>query len=77
MLEKLQISKEETELTIQELNKTAKVLEGIKSNIPIGCGYEIVKRSLKEIDNEIEWNEQILEEIQGSIEFELMKNGFL
>jgi hypothetical protein len=68
-VEKLECDKTDTEIIIQELNNTSEYLEELQSN---SCN-SIVKLKLrsfiKELDKEIEWNEQILQELEQSINF--------
>jgi beta-glucosidase/6-phospho-beta-glucosidase/beta-galactosidase len=71
MLEKLEIAKEETELTIQGLHNTARELEKLRNTNP--TGWEIIEQGLRNLNKEIEFNEDILDEIQGSILFEQMR----
>ena len=77
-IEKLEFDKTETELTIQGLHKTSEKLEKIKEEIQIGdISWVIIEQGLRETNKQIEWNEQILDEINGSIQFEVINNGFL
>ena len=68
-MEKLQIDKQEVEMTIQELHKTADNLESLRDD----SKDEVVKlktnQFIKEIEKEIDWNEQVLEDINSSLEF--------
>ena len=66
--EKLLYDKEDLEVTIQDLHKVADELEEIK-NKSFGLAHDKTKQFLKEVEKEIEWNEQILDEIKEGIEF--------
>ena len=68
----LEISKTDTEVVIQELNNLVEEQERLRdsscySNIP----RLKVNSFIKELNNEIEWNEQILQELNESIDFVL------
>jgi len=74
-MEKLIIDLGETETTIQELHDTANILEETRNKLPIGTARSKAEVFIQELNKEIEWNEQIKEEIESSIRFELAENN--
>ena len=68
-MEKLETTKEEIELTIQNLHKTTDKIEEINKDNSDWLVKLKTNAFIQELEKEIEWNEQILEEINDSIEF--------
>jgi len=66
--EKLLFDKEETEQEIKELHKTADRLEVLRDETR-GTAQQQIDLTIQRLEKDIEWNEQILNEITDSIEF--------
>ena len=73
-VEKLECDREEIEITIQQLGKTAECLERVKDEFPSCLARTKCLDFLGQIEKEIEWNEDIIEEIDSSIEFIKVRN---
>lgn len=73
-VEKLEIEKEDTEQVLKKLNSTALKFEEFSKDNAVSEEVKIIfNKSLKEINNEIEWREMILQELDDSINFVLNK----
>jgi len=72
-IENLMCDKEDMETTIQQLHTTTDELEVINKK-SVGIVKERTSQFIKEMETEIEWNEQILNEINSSIQFEEMRD---
>ena len=73
-VEKLEIEKEDTEQVLKKLNSTASKFEKFSKDNAVSEEVKIIfNKSLKEINNEIEWREMILQELDDSINFVLNK----
>ena len=68
-IENLMCDKEDMETTIQQLHTTTDELKVINKK-SVGIVKERTSQFIKEMETEIEWNEQILNEINSSIQFE-------
>lgn len=69
-LDRLETNKQDTELIIQELNTTACKIENMRDDEK---NFDIklkLNAFVNEINKDIEWNEQILQELNESIDFE-------
>jgi hypothetical protein len=69
-VEILETQKQDTELIIQGLHKTADILESARAEETQGTIKDLINSFLKQTEKEIEWNEEILQEINESIGFE-------
>ena len=72
-IENLMCDKEDMETTIQQLHTTTDELEVINKK-SVGVVKERTSQFIKEMEKDIEWNEQILNEINSSIQFEEMRD---
>lgn len=75
MIENLEIQKEETEIIIQKLENAINEIEKIADNSSFN-DYNIQKKLkgfIAELEKEIEYNEQILDETNQSIIFEQLR----
>lgn len=68
-LDRMEVDREETEITIQQLENTESQLRKLMEEKPIGLAREKLAFYLKDIEKELEWNEQILQEQEESISF--------
>ncbi|HUS48543.1 MAG TPA: hypothetical protein VMZ91_00115 [Candidatus Paceibacterota bacterium] len=68
-IEKLEVDIENLEITIQALHNTSKVIENLKEDSLDSVVKFKTSQFVKELNKEIEWNEQILDEVKGSISF--------
>jgi len=75
VMEKLIMDLGESEITIQELHNTTNQLEEMRDKLPIGTARDKTETFIQELNKEIEWNEQIKEEIESSIRFEIAENN--
>ena len=67
--EKILLQKEEQEFIIQELHKTSECLEKFKDKLSIGNAREKVESFIKDLDKELYWEEEYLQELDDSINF--------
>jgi len=68
--EKLLYDKEETEFVIQTIDKAIKKQEEVKDKFPIGIVRDEIEVCIRNLKKQKEWNIEILQEIEDSIEFE-------
>ena len=73
MIQNLLCDREDIELTIQELNGFADKLEDLRDRAKNSFVRSETERFITEVEKDIEWNEQLKEEIIQSIEFEERK----
>ena len=74
-IENLEVSKTDTEVVIQELNNLIYEQEKLRDNFSISQIPRIkINSFIKELNTEVEWNEQILQELNDSIDFVLNKS---
>lgn len=73
--EKLEADLCDTELIIQELHKTSEKLEDMKEDEDNPIIKLKLRSFITELNKEIEWNEQILQELNDSIAFIQQRGG--
>jgi len=69
-LDKLECDKEDTEIVIQKLNNACKKFEDLEDKESNAFIRDKLKGYIKDLNKDIEWNEQILQELKESIDFE-------
>ena len=69
-MDKLECDKIDTEIVIQQLHNAFNKYEGMKEKESNACIKLKLNGFLNELNKELEWNEQILQELNESIEFE-------
>ena len=72
-IDKLECDKQDTEIVIQQLHNACKKFEDLENKESNAFIREKFKGIIKEINKDLEWNEQILQELNDSIEFEEMR----
>ena len=73
--EKLRADLEDIEVVIRNLNHTSNRIEELKDNTSDFLVIDNLKQFLKKLESEIDWNEQIKDEIEQSIKFIELKGG--
>lgn len=69
-IDKLEFDKTETEMVIQKLHNACNNLENLKDKNSDALIKDKLNFFIKDLNREIEYNEQILQELNESIEFE-------
>lgn len=72
-IEKLEFDREEINFIVENLNNACKKIEDISKDSPNAYIKEKLNAYIKELNKEIEWNESIIQEIDDSINFEIMR----
>ena len=75
-MDRLETNKQDTELIIQELNITACKIENMRDDEKNQDIRLKLNAFVNEINKDIEWNEQILQELTESIYFEEQRGNY-